>query len=81
MALKISREESAAEDRNTKIEDATTKIGGGNSTGITAIGIPTFSKVFIIITMIKGGSSPMDYGFVAIISSISLVFFVVLSAI
>ena len=54
MAPKSSQEESAAEDRNTKIEAATATIGGENSVGIAAGGISTFSNVFIIITMIKG---------------------------
>ena len=40
-------------NRNTKMEAAVEKIGGGNSAGITAGGISTFSNVFIIITMTK----------------------------
>jgi hypothetical protein len=47
----------------------------------TAGGISIFSNVFHIITMIKGSSPPLDYGFVAVASSISLMFFIVLSTI
>ena len=48
------------------MEAAAEKIGGGNSAEITAGGISTFSNVFLINTMIKGGSPHLDYVFVAV---------------
>jgi hypothetical protein len=48
------------------MEDATQKIGGGNSFGAAARAISTFSNVFRFNTMTKGSNPPLDYGFVAV---------------
>ena len=53
MAPKSYRERAPHKHKNTKMEAAAEKIGGGNSVRITAGGISTFSNVFIIITMTK----------------------------
>ena len=54
MAPKSSREESAAQTQKHKNGGCCREDCRGNSAGITAGGISTFSNILIIITMIKG---------------------------
>jgi hypothetical protein len=49
----------------------------GNATGVTPGCFSTLFDVNAIITIMKGSSPPLDYGFVEVACPISLMYFII----
>jgi hypothetical protein len=65
----------SGETWNTETEAIPAKIGGGNTTGVDLRGFSNLFDINTIDTTMKRECPPLDYGFVAVACSISLLCF------